>query len=92
MGIVHEVPPPGFEALNVHNGTQDLWAQGATRQVCHLITAGKPTLGTLCGKSLFGPSADLSGWSRGGGVFGPGIEQVKCQDCWAAIEPGTLTQ
>lgn len=80
--------PPGFATCNVHNGTQDLWAQGATRQVNHLVRRevhGTPGL-TLCGLTRFdayGRSADLPGWSIGGGVSGPNIEQTPCAACWA---------
>lgn len=74
-------PPAGYQTCNVHDGKQDLWAVGARRQINHL--APKPTSGpTLCGLTRFGKDADLPGWSMGGGVYGPSIEQVPCHKCW----------
>lgn len=29
--------------------------------------------------------ADLPGWSMGGGVSGPGVEQIECPDCYGRI-------
>lgn len=81
-------PPVGFQACNVHDGRQDLWAAGATRQVNHLVAV--PTSGpTLCGLTRFGKDADLTGWSMGGGVSGPTIEQAPCETCWAAATSTT---
>lgn len=77
--------PAGHQTCNVHDGTQDLWAVGATRQINHLVKI--PTGGpTLCGLTRFGKDADLPGWSMGGGVSGPNIEQIRCPECWAAVE------
>lgn len=86
-------PPPGFAACRVHNGRQDLLAQGATRQTTHLVAldekgsnGGRPT---VCGLTRFDTRndqheiirpADLPGWSMGGGVSG--VEQVECESCW----------
>ena len=84
-GVGASIPraPQGFQTCNVHDGKQNLWAPGARRQINHLVAV--PTAGpTLCGLTRFGPDADLPGWSMGGGVFGPAIEQVPCGDCWTA--------
>ena len=88
-------PPKGYAACRVHDGKQDLWAEGAVRQVTHLVAlddrgnnGGRPT---VCGLTRFPDRAedytvtrpaDLPGWSMGGGVYGPGVEQVKCEACW----------
>lgn len=77
-------PPAGFQTCNVHDGRQDLWAAGATRQVNHLVVVGDGNGPTLCGLTRFGQDADLPGWSMGGGVSGPSIEQAPCEACWAA--------
>lgn len=77
-------PPAGFKALRCHDGTQDLWAVGATCQVTHLIVTQSE--GTLCGLTLFarnGRRADIPGWSVGGGVFGPLVEQIRCDECYS---------
>lgn len=29
--------------------------------------------------------ADLPGWSMGGGVSGPGVEQIECPDCYSRL-------
>lgn len=81
--------PAGFEACRVHDGRQSLLADGATRQVTHLVAldengsnGGRPT---VCGLTRFdtgGRPADLPGWSMGGGVFGPGVTQERCEACW----------
>lgn len=84
--------PAGFDVVNVHNGSQDLWAAGATVQVNHLRRHGDRD--TVCGLSLHptfddhgrpvtGP--DLPGWSIGGGVSGPGVDQQPCGTCWQAV-------
>lgn len=86
--------------MNTHNGRQELLARGATIQWNHLIQSGKPNLGTLCGLTLFDsnrglPSfrpADIPGWSRGGGVSGPQVEQRRCTECWARAERGFLPE
>lgn len=82
-------PPAGLIRCNVHDGTQDLLAKGASRQVSHLVRWAGQTAGasgdTLCGLTRFGPAPDLPGWSMGaGGVGGPRVEQVNCQACWGA--------
>lgn len=77
--------PPGHACCNVHNGTQDLWAEGATAQISHLVAV--PTGGpTLCGLTRFGDDADLPGWSMNGGVSGPGVTQHRCAACWASLD------
>lgn len=108
MSGEHLMPaaPPGFETCRVHDGSQDLMATGAARQVTHLVAldakgsnGGRPT---VCGLSRFDRRddhhrvvrrADLSGWSMGGGVSGPGVVQVACEGCFdpaaqAAGAPG----
>lgn len=77
--------PPGYRTLNHHDGRQTFLGTGATRQVNHLIVT--QSQGTLCGLTLFdrdGRPADIPGWSVGGGVSGPGIEQVPCEACWTS--------
>lgn len=84
--------PSGFATCNVHNGAQTLLAPGATRQVNHLVRRGEHggTPGdTLCGLTRFDRDdrpADLPGWTIGGGVSGPTIEQVRCGACWSEAE------
>ncbi len=76
--------PTGYQTCNVHDGHQTLLAEGATRQVNHLVAV--PTSGpTLCGLTRFGPNADLPGWSMGGGVYGPDVTQIECVECWAEV-------
>lgn len=85
-GLGASIPraPSGYQTCNVHDGRQDLWAAGARRQVNHLVAV--PTSGpTLCGLTRFGKDADLPGWSMGGGVCGPTVEQVPCRACWEAV-------
>lgn len=87
---MNDIPaaPAGFLTCNVHNGRQDLAADGATVQVNHLVAAngrGGTPGDTVCGLTRFGPNADLPGWSMGGGVFGPAITQHKCPACWAGV-------
>jgi hypothetical protein len=90
-------PPKGYATCRVHDGERKLIPLGAVRQITHLVTLdeqgrnmGRPT---VCGLTRFDQRneqhevvhpADLPGWSMGGGVAGPGIEQVKCEPCWAA--------
>ena len=86
-------PPAGFAACRVHDGRQSLLADGATRQVTHLVeldeegnNMGRPT---VCGLTRFdsepgAKDADLPGWSMGGGIYGPDVEQVRCEGCWYA--------
>ena len=88
MKVGGQIPkaPPGYQTCNVHDGTQDLWAQGATRQINHLVAV--PTNGpTICGLTRFGKDADLPGWSMGGGIAGPDVAQIKCAVCWFGPEP-----
>ena len=85
-GVGAPIPraPEGFQTCNVHDGKQDLRTAGARRQVSHLVAI--PTNGpTLCGLTRFGKQADLPGWSMGGGVSGPSVEQAPCELCWAAL-------
>lgn len=100
-GVTHECAmpraPKGYVACRVHDGTQDLWAAGAARQITHLVAldergsnGGRPT---VCGLTRFDERgtdyvvtrpADLPGWSMGdGGVRGPLVEQVRCPECFA---------
>ena len=90
-------PPQGYAACRVHDGTQDLWAVGASRQTTHLVAldaggsnGGRPT---VCGLTRFDQrnaqyeivrKADIGGWAMGGGVHGPGVEQIRCPGCWSA--------
>lgn len=89
-------PPPGFAACRVHDGQQALIPVGATRQISHLVVAkrgGGYSGPTLCGLTRFDDRdpdtwqlirpADLPGWSMNGGVSGPGIEQIVCEECWS---------
>lgn len=81
-------PPEGFEACRV----------GYNPQITHLVlcdskgNAGRPTMCRLTrfpdrdretGKVLL--KADLPGWSMGGGVMGPDVQQIECPECWARI-------
>lgn len=79
-------PPAGYAACRV----------GSLRQITHLVildsegsNGGRPTMCRLTRFDTRDPGtgarlllADLPGWSMGGGVEGPGVEQVKCPDCW----------
>lgn len=81
--------------------TAPLRSTGGTNvQTTHLVRRNEKggTPGpTLCGLTRFDErdpetwalieKADLPGWSVGGGVFGPGVEQVECQAC-AAVASG----
>ncbi|NGZ99651.1 hypothetical protein G5V59_02645 [Nocardioides sp. W3-2-3] len=73
---------------------------GDNRQITHLVlldsegsNGGRPTMCRLTRFDTRDPktgrimlSADLPGWSMGGGgVMGPRVEQVECPDCWARI-------
>ena len=93
-------PPKGYATCRVHDGKQDLWAAGATRQISHLVAlddrgsnGGRPT---VCGLTRFDERdadytvtrpADLPGWSMGGGVYGPNVAQVRCEACWHEATP-----
>lgn len=83
-------PPAGYEALRSgSDGTFTLFGPHDRVQVTHLIRAGRPSMGTLCGLTLFaveGREADVPGWSRGGGVSGPGIRQTRCGACWVTAD------
>lgn len=82
-------PPDGFEACRV----------GYSPQITHLVLAdskgsngGRPTLCRLTRFPTLDPHtrkellpADLPGWSMGGGVSGPSVEQVECSECYARI-------
>lgn len=82
-------PPPGFEACRV----------GSSPQVTHLVlldskgsNGGRPTMCRLTRFPTRDPetrqellAADLPGWSMGGGVCGPGVEQVECPGCYSRI-------
>lgn len=87
-------PPAGYLACRAHDGAQKLIPLGASRQITHLVPASRRGGPTACGLTRF-PSreadgvtvarpADLPGWNMGGGVHGPGIEQVRCAHCWDA--------
>lgn len=88
-GELLPVPPDGYEALRTGgDGSASLFGPHHPVQITHLIRDGKPQEGTLCGKTLFDRGdrkADIPGWSRGGGVTGPDITQVRCDDCWAEV-------
>lgn len=81
-------PPKGFAACRV----------GHNPQITHLVildsagsNGGRPTLCRLTrfptrgtnGETLL--EADLPGWSMGGGVSGPNVEQVECPVCYARL-------
>lgn len=85
-------PPEGFAACRV----------GYSPQVTHLVildstgsNGGRPTMCRLTrfptrgkeGETLL--EADLPGWSMGGGVSGPGVEQVECPACYERLTPPT---
>lgn len=86
-------PPRGFDTCNVYRGNVQ------TSHLVRLVGNGTPGP-TMCGLTRFDQrnedyevvrKADLPGWSmRGGGCFGPGIEQRPCAPCFAAAaqEPG----
>jgi hypothetical protein len=84
-------PPKGYAACRV----------GYSSQVTHLVildskgsNGGRPTMCRLTrfptrgadGETLL--SADLPGWSMGGGVSGPGVKQIECPDCYARVKEG----
>lgn len=76
--------PEGFATCNAGGG----WVQ-----TNHLVRdTGRGTPGpTLCGLTRFdsepgADDADIRGWSIGGGLEGPGVEQVKCYPCWNVAE------
>lgn len=82
-------PPEGFAACRVGWGPQ----------ITHLVlldsegsNGGRPTMCRLTRFPTRDPrthrvliEADLPGWSMGGGVSGPGVEQIECPDCFARI-------
>lgn len=81
--------PEGFQVCNVHDGRETITGYLATRQVNHLVAV--PTSGpTLCGLSRFGEDADLPGWSMGGGVYGPAVVQIKCEECWRSYDVASM--
>jgi hypothetical protein len=64
----------GYTLLGPHRGTYD----------AHLVRSmpdGGTPGPTLCGIDRFNPGGP--GWSLGGGVLGPEVEQRPCQDCVA---------
>lgn len=82
-------PPQGFAACRI----------GSPRQVTHLVildstgsNGGRPTLCRLTRFPTRGKDgevlldADLPGWSMGGGVEGPGVEQIECDDCYDRLD------
>lgn len=83
-------PPAGFAACRVDYSPQ----------ITHLVildskgsNGGRPTMCRLTRFDTRDPEtrevllpADLPGWSMGGGVYGPGVEQVRCQECWTRSE------
>lgn len=82
-------PPEGFEACRV----------GSNPQVTHLVildstgsNGGRPTLCRLTRFRTRGTDgellldADLPGWSMGGGVEGPGVRQIECDDCYDRLD------
>lgn len=82
-------PPSGYAACRTYPPGD------STVQTTHLVAldekgsnGGRPT---VCGLTRFDRfeegrpipgTADLPGWSMGGGVVGPGITQIRCPDCW----------
>ena len=81
-------PPKGFAACRT----------GWNPQITHLVildsagsNGGRPTLCRLTrfptrgknGETLL--EADLPGWSMGGGVSGPGVEQIECPACYGRL-------
>lgn len=72
--------PAGFVACRV---------MGPSSLTTHLVAldehgsnGGRPT---VCGLIRFGEDADLPGWGMGdSGTTGPGVEQIKCEACYAA--------
>lgn len=92
MTTLHAMPDPlpGHEACRT-------WDGGGRSQTTHLVAldekgsnGGRPT---VCGLSRFDRyssdgrsipgTADLPGWSMGGGLSGPGVIQVRCPGCYA---------
>lgn len=78
--VVPIKPPAGFQTCNVYRDR---------RQVSHLVRSvnGGTPGPTMCGLTRFDSApgakdADLPGWSMGGGVSGPGVEQVPCPACF----------
>src|SRR5690606_4506303 len=66
-------------------------------QTSHLVRVvnGATPGRTLCGLSRFdsrpgASDADLPGWSMGGGVFGPNVEQTQSSTCWNRPQPGPV--
>jgi hypothetical protein len=85
----------------VPDGTAPLrTTTGPNVQTTHLVrrseNGGTPG-DTLCGLTRFDrrdpetwaviEEADIRGWSVGGGVFGPGVVQQNCAECFAAARP-----
>ena len=82
--------PDGYEPCRT-------WLDGGRAQITHLVAldykgsnGGRPT---MCGLTRFDrhengkvvERADLPGWGMGGGVSGPGVSQIACQECWDAL-------
>lgn len=82
--------PPGFEACRS-------MLRGGRGQITHLVAldskgsnGGRPTACGLTRFDDFTPegrpipnTAGLPGWGLGGGVSGPGVEQIECGSCYS---------
>lgn len=85
-------PPEGYAACRT----------GYSPQVTHLVildsqgsNGGRPTMCRLTRFPTLDPHtgkvllrADLPGWSLGGGVSGPRVQQVECPDCYTRAAEG----
>lgn len=84
-----------FEPLpEALHGTQAIRVPtGKNKQTTHLVRRGE--VDTICGLTRFDEydpedgtkvtrAADLPGWSVGGGLSGPGVKQIVCNDCFSS--------
>lgn len=97
MSTPHEMPEPlpGHETCRTSSGST---------QTTHLVSldeygsnGGRPT---VCGLSRFDRysadgrripgTADLPGWSMGGGISGPGVVQIQCPGCYKTSKKDKL--
>jgi hypothetical protein len=81
-------PPAGYQTCNAHcDGVQ-------TNHLVRLVNGRTPGRTVLCGLTRFDSApgahdADLPGWSMGGGVYGPSVEQRPCPGCWKVADAAT---